>query len=191
MTTLTDQLRAMSRREHDDLSLGDEAADEIERLRDAIKRQAAAAKTGMDAATRISSVQLEQARIARAESSPDAIDSERNANAVLTGEVERLRAELAAAKREYREGGQILSPCARDSAMSVISGEEWARRFKARIIARLLEPGPSPWTREQAEQIAQDEYEATDCWPALSGHENSPEDAADETLSYWGDGADG
>ena len=106
MTTLTDQLRAMSRREHDDLSLGDEAADEIERLRDAIKRQAAAAKTGMDAATRISSVQLEQARIARAESSPDAIDSERNANAVLTGEVERLRAELAAAKREYREGGQ-------------------------------------------------------------------------------------
>ncbi len=106
-------------------------------------------------------------------------------------EIERLRAELAEAKREYREGGQILSPCARDSAMSVISGEEWARRFKARIIARLLEPGPSPWTREQAEQIAQDEYEATDCWPALSGHENSPEDAADETLSYWGDGADG
>lgn len=77
-----------------------DAANEIERLRDAIKRQAAAAKTGMDAATRISSVQLEQARIARAESSPDAIDSERNANAVLTGEVERLRAELAAAKRE-------------------------------------------------------------------------------------------
>lgn len=85
--------------------------DEIERLRDAIKRQAAAAKIGMDAATRISSVQLEQARIARAESSPDAIDSERNANAVLTGEVERLRAELAAAKRDAERYRWLRGDC--------------------------------------------------------------------------------
>ena len=33
MAYLVDRLRAMSRNEHDDLSIGDEAADEIERLR--------------------------------------------------------------------------------------------------------------------------------------------------------------
>ena len=33
MTDIVDRLRAMSRYEHSDLSIGDEAADEIERLR--------------------------------------------------------------------------------------------------------------------------------------------------------------
>jgi hypothetical protein len=32
--TLIERLRALARAEHDDLSIGDEAADEIERLRD-------------------------------------------------------------------------------------------------------------------------------------------------------------
>jgi hypothetical protein len=60
-----------------------------------VKRQAAAARMGMDAATRISSGQLEQAHRLLAESSPDALESERQANAVLTEETERLRAENA------------------------------------------------------------------------------------------------
>lgn len=34
MTDIVDRLRALSRCEHDDLSIGDEAADEIERLWD-------------------------------------------------------------------------------------------------------------------------------------------------------------
>lgn len=39
MTDLISRLRAMSRHEHDDLTIGDEAADEIERLRAALQRQ--------------------------------------------------------------------------------------------------------------------------------------------------------
>lgn len=65
-----------------------------------IKRQAAAATSGMDATTRISSRQLELARQARAESAPEALESERAANARLTQEVEDLRNELTAARLE-------------------------------------------------------------------------------------------
>ena len=36
--TLVDQLRAMSRHKHSDFSLGDDAADEIERLRREVER---------------------------------------------------------------------------------------------------------------------------------------------------------
>lgn len=38
MTDLTKRLRALSRHEHDDLSIGDEAADEIERLQSGLAR---------------------------------------------------------------------------------------------------------------------------------------------------------
>ena len=37
MTDLISRLRALSRHEHDDLTIGDEAADEIERLRAALR----------------------------------------------------------------------------------------------------------------------------------------------------------
>jgi hypothetical protein len=38
MTDLTKRLRALSRHEHDDLSIGDEAADEIKRLQSGLAR---------------------------------------------------------------------------------------------------------------------------------------------------------
>jgi hypothetical protein len=38
MTDLTKRLRALSRHEHDDLSIGEEAADEIERLQSSLAR---------------------------------------------------------------------------------------------------------------------------------------------------------
>ena len=38
MTDLISRLRALSRHEHDDLTIGDEAADEIEKLRDALAK---------------------------------------------------------------------------------------------------------------------------------------------------------
>lgn len=41
MTDLTKRLRALSRHKHDDLSIGDEAADEIERLRAELSDQCA------------------------------------------------------------------------------------------------------------------------------------------------------
>ena len=56
-----------------------------------IRRQAAAAISGMNAATEISTRQLKLARQVHAESSPEALESERAANARLTEEIEQLR----------------------------------------------------------------------------------------------------
>ena len=60
-----------------------------------LKETKAAALSGMDAAKRTSTIQLDLAQKARAESSPDALASERAANAVLTEENEALRAKLS------------------------------------------------------------------------------------------------
>lgn len=60
------------------------------RLNETLRRQAAAAHAGMDAAKRTSTIQLELAEKARAESSPDALASERATNAILTEENTRL-----------------------------------------------------------------------------------------------------
>lgn len=55
-----------------------------------LKRQAAAAINGMNAAKAISSAQLEQARRLRGESNPEALESERAANAILTERIAEL-----------------------------------------------------------------------------------------------------
>jgi hypothetical protein len=74
---------------------------ECERLRETIKRQASAARAGMHAATRASSIRLELAEQSRAESSPEVLVSERAMNAMLTEENEALRAD--AERMEYLE----------------------------------------------------------------------------------------
>lgn len=61
------------------------------RLNETLRRQAAAARAGMDATTRASSIRLDLAEKARAESSPEALASERSANAILTEENARLQ----------------------------------------------------------------------------------------------------
>lgn len=66
---------------------------ELEKMREVIARQAKAAKIGMDAAKSSAQATLTAAQKAQAESSPEALASERAANAALTEEVERLRAE--------------------------------------------------------------------------------------------------
>lgn len=82
-----------------------ERLDQTERNRDmwksqserqavALERQARAAKMGMDAAKANGAAMEENARRMLAESSPDALASEREANAILTAENERLREEL-------------------------------------------------------------------------------------------------
>jgi hypothetical protein len=63
------------------------------RMNETLRRQAAAATMGMDAAKRTSTFQLELAEQARAESSPEALASERAANAILTEENARLQVE--------------------------------------------------------------------------------------------------
>lgn len=69
---------------HRDLYL----ADEVDAV---LKRQASAALSGMNAAKAISYHDLQQAHRLRAESSPEALESERAMNATLTEENERLR----------------------------------------------------------------------------------------------------
>jgi len=55
-----------------------------------IDRQAKAAKMGMDAAKKSAAIMERNAKQMRAESSPEAIESERAANAMLTDRVEEL-----------------------------------------------------------------------------------------------------
>lgn len=59
---------------------------------DVIRTQAAAAIAGMNSAKAVSSAQLQQAYRLNRESAPEALESERNANALLTEEIDNLRA---------------------------------------------------------------------------------------------------
>lgn len=68
-----------------------------------IQRQANAARSGMDAAKAISSHQLKAAARLNAESSPDALESERQANAKLTQELSLAEEGLA----NYEEEVQV------------------------------------------------------------------------------------
>jgi hypothetical protein len=61
-----------------------------------------AALAGMDAATSASTIRLEEAARLRAESSPEALASERAANAILTEENERLRDVIAKAAADLQ-----------------------------------------------------------------------------------------
>jgi hypothetical protein len=72
-------------------------ADEVDEV---LKRQASAALAGMNAAKAISSHDLERAARLRAESSPDALESERQANAKLTQELSLAEEGLANYARE-------------------------------------------------------------------------------------------
>lgn len=67
------------------------------------RQQANAALSGMDAAKRISSGQLQQAHRLRAESSPEALESERQANAILTDRVAELEKSLSVAVELFQD----------------------------------------------------------------------------------------
>lgn len=72
-----------------------------------------------------------------------------------------------------------------DERYEIDPREEFERRFKARIVERLMMPG-STWERARAEAAANAEWSAQtedsewDC-------DGDPESAADECLSYWDD----
>lgn len=75
-------------------------ADEVDEV---LKRQAAAAISGMNAATAISAGQVRQAHRLRAESSPEALESERQANAILTARIAELENELRDLNKLYEK----------------------------------------------------------------------------------------
>lgn len=70
----------------------------IESLEQDLAATKAAALRGMDAAKATSTIQLDLAQKARAESSPNALASERAANAILTEENTRLQVQLQEAR---------------------------------------------------------------------------------------------
>jgi hypothetical protein len=59
-----------------------------------LQRQAAAALSGMDAAHATSRAELKAAQRLRGESSPEALESERQANSLLTDRIAELESEL-------------------------------------------------------------------------------------------------
>lgn len=72
-----------------------EAERERDEARASLKRVQAAAITGMNASKAISSAQLVEAARLHADSSPEAVASQREANELLTNENDELRAEVA------------------------------------------------------------------------------------------------
>lgn len=78
------------------------------------------------------------------------------------------------------------------SAPMPTKAEEWEARFKLRIISRLVVEG-SPWTPEEASAAAQCEWEGISQdvgQNAMWSLDESPEDSADESMSYWEDDGD-
>lgn len=86
-----------------------EAADEIASLRQQIQRQAKAAKMGMDAAKKSGAAMYEHGRKMLKESNPDALESERAANAQLTDELDQSR-KIIAHLVEYAEQNDPGNP---------------------------------------------------------------------------------
>lgn len=99
--SLTEVNAAYARRVDEALAEGDRVAGLQTRLAECernLVQTKQAAPRGMDAAKAVSSGQLAEAARLRAESSPEALESEREANAVLTRENDELRAEVARLK---------------------------------------------------------------------------------------------
>lgn len=79
-----------------------------------------AALTGMDAAKRVSTIQLQEAQRARAESAPEVLASEREANAILTAENEALHQDAERLNFIIDKQGIIVSQ----------TGADGVRRFQ-------------------------------------------------------------
>ena len=74
----------------------------------------------------------------------------------------------------------------------VITRDEWKRRYAARIMERA---GWDELAAMKAAELGADEYEESESacgidvvwWGGPSGATNTPEDVADEEMSYWTD----
>ena len=93
---LSDAQKRIAELERRNVGLANESCaqqEQITELKNALARQAKAAISGMDAAKAAASSNLEHAKRLHAESSPEALESERAANAVLTELVAKLEHE--------------------------------------------------------------------------------------------------
>lgn len=127
----TERYRQIAQEAHDDAMMYRdklEAAElRIAELEQSLKRQAKAAISGMDAAKAVASSNLEHATRLRAESSPETLESERAANALLTERVAELE------EREQALAAQFVA--LQDAATDLIhaSSEEDAGDAMDRI----------------------------------------------------------
>lgn len=83
-----------------------------------------------------------------------------------------------------------------EKTLGVITREEWVRRYADRIHAV---SGVGVGVAEEAAAIGAEEYERQELgcgiavvwWGGPSGANNTPEDEADEEMSYWTDDGEG
>ena len=80
--------------------------------------------------------------------------------------------------------------------LGVIPREEWERRYAARIMERAGWPEHAAIAASKAGSEAYEEKErgcgnAVVWWGGPSGADNTPEDQADEEMSYWTDDGEG
>jgi hypothetical protein len=93
----------------------------------------------------------------------------------------------------------LAGPCGSDSSavLGVIPREEWQRRYAARIMERA---GWPEHAAIEAARVGAEEYERNEraagnavVWLGVSagGPWDTPEDLADEEMSYWDDDGEG
>ena len=104
------------------------------RVEEALALQAKAAIRGMDAAKALASTLHSEAQRIRAESNPDALASERQANAILTAEVERLEQSRVT---YFSDGYEAGWNAAMAEAAIAIDGNDMTSRHAVKTIRTL------------------------------------------------------
>lgn len=157
-----------------------ELQERVARLNNALTRQANAATLGMDAAQAVASSNLEQAKRLHAESSPEALESEREANARLTelsAKLEQERDALAAHVEALSSNAVALADACENKTDLPL--HKWAVKC-AMLVSRVYKAAEEKPTttlrhhdasilREYAEKLEADEApdaEAGDMWDA-------------------------
>jgi hypothetical protein len=153
------------------LTLAHQAADALEaenarvaELEEAIRKQANAARSLADATIRDASIRQGLAEKAYAESSPEVLASERQANAMLTEENERLTARLTALESER---DALLAAAGKEAVAEVVGSQEicWVR-----VTSNGLKPGDKLYTAPAA---ALENGDGRDAWQPI---ETAPKD---------------
>jgi predicted nuclease with TOPRIM domain len=148
-----------------------EAADRLEQL----QTQLSAAKRGMDSASAAGRLMMEKGRKLAAENSPEAIESEREANAVLTAENEQLQAEV----ERLREDNQLLRRQNGSLTQQVIDRGQERDQLKAELERYSMNAGAADQFRREAFAMRQalgfdkygDDIAPVDLLNALDSHD--------------------
>ena len=78
--------------------------------------------------------------------------------------------------------------------LGVITRDEWVRRYAAQVRKRAGAEGAEDAAEVGAEEYERDELAAGNAvvwWGGPSGANNTPEDEADEEMSYWTNDGEG